>query len=102
MINIFGEEYTEIPKSSKPTDKRKRAWEDAFQRWSNKEALSGSTPMGCCGYGAICDWCANNHYGRPCVRALNEMAREKHMEIDYGKRNFEEWFMGIIPAEVSE
>lgn len=30
--------------------------------------------------------------GRPCVRALNAMCREKRIEIDYSDMNFERWF----------
>lgn len=74
--------------------KEKRNWENAFQRWSDKEAMDGTTPYGCCGYGSMCDYCKDNHYGRPCVRALNEMVREKHLQIDYSKRDFEEIWRG--------
>ena len=72
--------------------KKKRNWENAFQRWSDRMALDGTSPLGCCGYGAICDYCSDNHIGRPCVRALNAMCREKRIEIDYSDRNFERWF----------
>ena len=92
MKNLFGDEYSEIPKKRKPPDKAKRAWENAFQRWSNKVSQEGNTPLGCCGYGSICDYCKDNHIGRPCVRALNAKAREKRIEIDYNDRDFEKWF----------
>ena len=72
--------------------KMKRNWENAFQRWSNKQSQDGSSPLGCCGYGSICDYCEDNHIGRPCVRALNAKAREKRIEIDYSDRDFERWF----------
>lgn len=91
MENLFGEEYTDIPKPRK-VDKERIAWENAFQRWSNKESQDGTSPLGCCGYGSICDYCTDNDKGRPCVRALNAKAREKHIEIDYNDRNFERWF----------
>lgn len=35
-----------------------------------------------------------NSYGRPCVRALNAMCREKRITIDYEKRNYEEVWDG--------
>lgn len=93
MTNLFGESYTDVPtKQQKPQDKKKRSWENAFQRWSNKEAEDGTTPSGMCGYGGICDYCTDNHIGRPCVRALNAKAREKRIQIDYDDRNFEKWF----------
>lgn len=92
MKNLFGEEYTEIPKTRKPPDKAKRAWENAFQRWSNEVGQDGTSPLGCCGYGGICDYCEDNHIGRPCVRALNAKAREKRIEIDYSDMDFEKWF----------
>ena len=92
MTNLFGEEYSDIPTKSKPPDKAKRAWENAFQRWSNEASQEGTSPDGCCGYGGICDYCKDNHIGRPCVRALNAKAREKRIEIDYTDRDFERWF----------
>ena len=72
--------------------KAKSNWENAFQRWSNKESQDGATHWGCCGHGQICDYCEDNSKGRPCVRALNTMCREKRLTIDYTNRNFEEWF----------
>lgn len=92
MTNLFGEEYVDIPKKSKQKDKKKLAWENAFQRWSDKNSQDGTTPFGCCGYGRICDYCTDNDKGRPCVRALNAMAREKRIVVDYDDRNFENWF----------
>lgn len=92
MENLFGEEYADIPKPRKVVDKERIAWENAFQRWSNKASQDGTSPLGCCGYGGICDYCTDNDKGRPCVRALNSKAREKHIEIDYNDRNFERWF----------
>lgn len=92
QLNIFGNENEVKPK---PTDKAKRNWENAFQRWSNNIGFNdGTTPYGKCGYSSMCNYCEDNTYGRPCVRALNEMCREKQITIDYSKRNFEEiWDM---------
>ena len=73
-------------------EKKKRNWENAFQRWSDNHGISqfdNTTSYGCCGYGSMCDWCEDNSYGRPCVRALNEMCREKRIRIDYNDRDFE-------------
>lgn len=92
MENLFGEPYQELPKKPKPPDKDRRAWENAFQRWSDRLSQDGNTHLGKCGYGEMCDWCEDNSKGRPCVRALNAMCREKHIEIDYSDRNFERWF----------
>lgn len=92
MENLFGEPLEEPPKRKKPIDKRRRAWENAFQRWSNEISQDGSTPLGKCGFGNICDYCTDNDKGRPCVRALNAMCREKRIEIDYSDRNFKRWF----------
>ena len=77
------------------TDKQKRNWENAFQRWSNKE-FEQTNSYGKCGYGIMCDYCENNSYGRPCVRALNQMCREKRIKIDYSKREFEDIWNGIF------
>ena len=93
MTNLFGESYTDVPtKKRKPPDKKKRSWENAFQRWSDKVAQDDTTPLGKCGYGGICDYCTDNHIGRPCVRALNANAREKRIQIDYDDRDFSKWF----------
>lgn len=35
MKNLFGEEYADMPKK-RNVDKERIAWENAFQRWSNK------------------------------------------------------------------
>ena len=70
--------------------KYKRNWENAFQKWSNDAFTNDDyTPYGCCGYGSMCEWCESNDYGRPCVRALNAMCREKKIKIDYSDRDFE-------------
>ena len=69
----------------------KRKWENAFQKWSDEhgiEAAEHAESYGCCGYSSICDWCEDNSYGRPCVRALNAMCREKRIEIDYSDYDF--------------
>ena len=72
-------------------DKKKRKWENAFQRWSNEQFIGdGINDYGCCGYGSMCDWCTDNSYGRPCVRALNKMCREKRITIDYDNYDFSE------------
>lgn len=92
MTNLFGEPYTEPTKKRKPQDKERMAWENAFQRWSDKLSQDGNTHLGKCGYGEMCDYCTDNSKGRPCVRALNAMCREKRIEIDYTDRNFERLF----------
>lgn len=78
-----------------PTDKKKRNWENAFQKWSDDKHINDDTShYGKCGYGSMCDYCTDNDYGRPCVRALNAMCRDKKIAIDYSNRNFEEiWNM---------
>lgn len=69
--------------------KKKRNWENAFQKWSNEHGMDGAMSYGCCGYGSMCDWCKDNDYGRPCVRALNSMCREKNISINYDDMDFE-------------
>lgn len=74
---------------AKKKQKAKRKWENAFQKWSNREAWGdGTESYGACGYGSMCDWCKDNSYGRPCVRALNAMCREKRISIDYTDFDF--------------
>ena len=86
---LLGIEAIPIPDEAQ---KAKRRWENAFQKWSDKVSQDGTTPLGCCGYGTICEYCKDNHYGRPCVRALNEKARAKNIRIDYSDRDFAKWF----------
>ena len=95
--NIFGDPYgTDELRRRVQTEeaKAKRAWERRFQKWSDKESQNGQTHYGCCGYGAICDYCTENYYGKPCVRALNEMLRTKHKSINYHTANFPNVFDG--------
>lgn len=94
MTNLFGETYTEMPVNNlkRRQDNRRRVWENGFQRWSDEKSQDGSTPLGKCGYGSICDYCTDPSYGRPCVRALNAMCREKGKEVDYTDRDYERWF----------
>ena len=74
----------------------KRKWEYAFQKWSDKHGIESDNTedYGCCGYGSMCDWCKDNSYGKPCVRAFNAMCREKRIKIDYSKRDFEKIWRG--------
>ncbi len=76
-------------RSRKKKQNVKRRWENAFQKWSNEQAVGDNyESYGCCGYGSMCDWCTDNSYGRPCVRALNAMCREKRIKIDYDDYDF--------------
>ena len=97
MENLFGEPYEELPtRKRKPQDKERRAWENAFQKWSNEMSQDGTSSLGCCGYGSICDYCKDNDKGRPCVRALNAMCREKRIEIEYTEKDFKKIWDGDI------
>lgn len=91
QFDLLGNEVEIKPK---PINKEKRSWENAFQRWSNDKLNAPTEHYGKCGYGSMCDYCEDNTYGRPCVRALNEMCREKHITIDYTDRNFEDIWCG--------
>lgn len=76
-------------------DRIKRKWENGFQKWSNEQfAANEYSPFGCCGFGSMCDYCEDNTYGRPCVRALNNMLREKHLKIDYETADYEKVWGG--------
>ena len=86
--------YDVPPEPPKKDNKEKKNWEDSFQRWSNKQFGEGATGYGACGYGSMCDYCEDNTYGRPCVRALNDMCRTERITIDYSKRNFEDIWDG--------
>lgn len=98
QIDIFGNEVENVHKHS-TVDKQKRNWERAFQKWSDKNQTESSDIYGKCGFGIMCDYCEDNSYGRPCVRALNQMCREKRIKIDYSKREFEDIWNGIFVNE---
>ena len=87
----------EIPAKAKAKNyKQKRNWENRFQRWSNKMAEVATTSEGKCGCGSMCDYCEDNSYGRPCVRAFNELLRKVNVKpvIDYEKLSFEDAWDG--------
>lgn len=86
-LSLFPDEMV-VDADKQKAKKDKRNWESAFQKWSDDRSQDGTTPEGACGYGIICDFCEDNTFGRPCVRALNEMCREKRLSIDYTKRDF--------------
>lgn len=88
--------YDVPPIPPKQENKQKKRWEDGFQKWSNEQAQSGDDPYGCCGWGSMCDYCEDNTYGRPCVRALNYMCRTERITIDYSKINFEDIWDGVF------
>lgn len=87
---LFGIESLPVPnEEQKEKRKKKRNWENAFQKWSDENGMSnGTESYGSCGYGSMCDWCKDNSYDRPCVRALNAMCREKGIAIDYSDKDF--------------
>ena len=83
----------ELPPVIENKDKKqKRKWENAFQRWSDKMSKDGTTPEGCCGFGQLCDFCEDNSYGRPCVRALNALCRTEKKKIDYSDYDFKKYW----------
>lgn len=90
MNNLFGEPYENPP--SKPINKEKRNWENRFQRWIDKEWQDETTPEGMCGFGAICDYCKDNDYGKPCVRALNAYCKENKKRIDYTDNDYKKYW----------
>lgn len=77
--------------------RNERNWKNAFQRWSNKMAWDENNhdSYGKCGYGSMCDYCEDNGFGRPCVRALNAMLSAEHKVIDYSRRDFEKIWHGV-------
>ena len=97
-IDMFGEVVKYKPK----IDKDKRNWENRFQNWSNKQFHNGRVEYGACGYGSMCDYCEDNSFGRPCIRALNNMLRERKIVLDYENITFEEVWDGEFEQRESE
>lgn len=96
QLSMFPGMEAEQKKRKKAADREKRNWENSFQYWSDKHGIDANnqTSCGCCGYGSMCDYCKANDFGRPCVRALNEMCREKGIKIEYTNRT-EEYYKDI-------
>ena len=82
--------FIEIPPKDNTAKNAKLRWENGFQRWSDKMSNNGLTEYGKCGYSNICDYCKDNSKGRPCVRALNEMCRDRNIKLDYTKKDYTE------------
>lgn len=80
---------TSEKQSSNNIGKVKWKWENGFQRWCDRHSAG-------CGFGSMCDYCDDNTYGRPCVRSLNAMVREKRLKIDYEKTGYVEAWEGIL------
>ena len=89
----------EKPKEELTFAKKKKKWENDFQKWSNEQSQKGEEAYGACGYGSMCDYCKDNSYGRPCVRALNEMCRDKFICLDYDKLTYEDVWCGNFKKE---
>lgn len=93
----MSEQLTFLPKEvqkSKNEKLLKKRWENGFQKWSNKAFGEEDNTLGVCGYGSMCDYCEDNSYGRPCVRALNAMLRETGERVDYENASFEDVWEG--------
>ena len=101
QLSMFPEMEAEQKKQRKAADKAKRKWEDGFQKWSDRHGMdaNNTTSCGCCGYGSMCDNCADNSYGRPCVRALNETCRNEGITIDYENTTYEDAWYGRFGKE---
>ena len=96
QIDMFGKE------EKLKADRRKRNWENAFQSWSNKKMNDGTESYGNCGFGFMCDYCEDVEKGKPCVRALNKLLKDKDLKLDYSNRNFEEIWKGVGMGEKKE
>lgn len=97
LLDENEKELFEQVKAFEEYRKKKRNWENAFQKWSNEHSQDGNDSYGCCGYGVMCDYCEDNSYGRPCVRALNARCRARGLTVDYSIRNFEMIWNGRLP-----
>jgi hypothetical protein len=84
----------EIENNIKAEKKSKRNFEQRFQAWCDKMLQLSSVPEGKCGWGMVCDWCEGADLGRPCIKALNNMLKEKLLQIDYEKATPREVWTG--------
>ena len=73
-------------------ERKKRNWERAFQRWSDKSSDIGGTGYGKCGCGAICEYCTKDSQEDPCIKAFREMCKTEGLVPDYETlRNEDAW-----------
>ena len=84
----------QVLKAKREKANAKRRWENGFQKWSDNQGMDNTEDYGACGYGSMCDYCEDNSYGRPCVRALNAMLRETGESIDYENMSFVDVWRG--------
>ena len=89
MIKTEQLSLVEMPQKDNTAKNAKLRWENGFQRWSD-EQMNERDYYGKCGYSDICDYCTDNTKGRPCVRALNEMCRDRNIKLDYTKKDYAE------------
>ena len=68
--------------------KRRRNFNDRFQRWCNSN--------GKCGKGSVCTYCDDKTKCQPCVSALNRLCKENHISLDYSRRDFAEVWGGTF------
>lgn len=94
QIDVFGNEY-EVPRIQ--IDGEKATWEHDFQKWSDKMSQDGTTPLGKCGYGYMCDGCELD-IKNPCVMALRYMCKHDNVKVDYSQRN-DEYFEKVFNGE---
>lgn len=95
MTDLFGNPIKNPFARTHKDNRARRNWENRFQRWSNNQLLEdGTTSYGVCGYGSMCDYCTDNTYGRPCVRALNAYLKENDLTIDYKNAEFTDVWSG--------
>lgn len=47
-----------------------------------------------------CDYCKDNTFGKPCVRALNALLKEKNITIDYNNADFNDVWNGKYWREI--
>ena len=74
---------------------KKARWQAGFQKWSDAKSQDERTEQGKCGWGVICDYCSDCSYGKPCVRALNAMLRDKGGHIDYERADYGDIWGGV-------
>lgn len=73
----------DVQREKEDAKRTRMNWENRFQTWSNEQSYDGTTHCGKCGYGVMCDYCEDSSYGRPCVRALNQLIKVAGVKVNY-------------------
>lgn len=91
QLTVFGDEV-ELKRSVSAEAKAKKNFLARFQRWCDREGETEYSPLGVCGWGQTCNYCADSSAKTPCAKALNSRIKEEGLVIDYVTADPADWW----------